>query len=172
LGVLFNGAAVWRLRKGKDSLNQRTVMLHLLEDVLGWVAVLIGSIAIYFTGFHLLDPLLSVGIAAYILFNALKNLVRILRVFLQAVPDELDVNALKSDILKVAGVREIHDFHLWSLDGNYHVLTLHVVAESAPDIQKSVEIKEAIRQLSIHHKVEHVTIELESEAEHCLIDCR
>lgn len=167
LGVLFNGAAVWRLRKGDASLNRRTVMLHLMEDVLGWAAVLAGSVIIYITDFHLLDPLLSMGIAGYILYNAIRNLGGIMQVFLQAVPDHVDIDALKKAILGVQGVLEIHDFHLWTLDGSYHVLTLHVVAKDRDNMEHCMRIKEEIRRFSAQLKVEHVTIELEAPEEHC-----
>jgi cobalt-zinc-cadmium efflux system protein len=171
LGVFFNGLAVWRLGRGGNALNQRTVRLHLLEDVLGWGAVLVGSIVIHFTGFYQLDPILSLLIAAYILFNALRNMRGIMRVFLQATPGQIDVGELKDAIKSVSGVAEIHDFHLWTLDGDYHVLTLHAVTDKKRTTEECIAIKESIRALSASRKVGHVTIELESAEEHCQIIC-
>ncbi|MEM9834778.1 MAG: cation diffusion facilitator family transporter, partial [Bacteroidota bacterium] len=129
LGVLMNGAAVLRLMKGGNSINQRTVMLHLMEDALGWVAVLIGSAVMLVTNWVIIDPLLSVGIALFILWNAFKNLRKVLMIFLQATPENLDIERVRQKLLAINGVIDIHDTHLWTMDGQYHILSAHLVVE-------------------------------------------
>ncbi|MGQ1947896.1 cation transporter [Geofilum sp. OHC36d9] len=82
------------MQGGGKSLNNRAVMLHLLDDVLGWVAVLVGSILIHFTGWYIIDPLLSLVVAAFILYNVVGNLKRVFRVFLQSTPEGFDYDDL------------------------------------------------------------------------------
>lgn len=167
LGVAINGLAVLRLKKGKDSLNQRTVMLHLLEDVLGWVAVLIGSIIMYFTDISIIDPLLSLGIAAYILWNTLRNLKSILSVFLQATPDNVDIENIDQQLGKIPGVISVHDTHVWSLDGNYHILTTHLVLNENKSLQEIASIRASSNEVLKNNHIEHATIQCEYEGEVC-----
>lgn len=161
LGVIMNGIAVLRLRSKSKSLNQRTVMLHLLEDVLGWVAVLIASIVIYFTNWYILDPILSMLIAAYILFNALKNLKSIMHIFLQAIPNDINVQEIQQLAIQIDGVREVNDLHVWSLDGEFNIASMHVFYTTGFDLEKSESLKCEIRKLFADKGIEHVTLELE-----------
>jgi cobalt-zinc-cadmium efflux system protein len=169
LGVIINGAAVLRLKKG-ESHNEKVVALHLLEDVLGWVAVLIGSVVIYFTDWYIIDPILSLGIALFILFNVYKNLKSSLNIILQAIPEALDLAKIETAILQVNGVVSMHDLHIWSLDGQRNVLTVHVVLAQNLTSQHAVkvEISEAMHALGI----DHCTIETELSGEDCVLkDC-
>ena len=162
LGVIMNGLAVLRLKSKSKSLNQRTVMLHLLEDVMGWGAVLVASIVIYFTNWYILDPILSMLIAAYILFNALKNLKSIMHIFLQAIPNDVDVQQIQSAALKIEGVEEVNDLHVWSLDGEFNIASMHVFYSQEFDLEKSEWLKTEIRKLFEEKGIEHVTLELEA----------
>lgn len=168
LGIVFNGIAVLRLQGGGKSLNNRAVMLHLLEDVLGWVAVLVGSILIHFTGWYIIDPLLSLGVAAFILYNVVGNLKRVFRVFLQSTPEGFDYDALEVKLLAIKGVHDIHDVHIWSMDGSYHIMSLHLVVGDAvsSDTMKSLRLQAdvLIREAGINHPT--IAIEFEEEACH------
>jgi len=161
LGVIMNGIAVLRLRSNSKSLNQRTVMLHLLEDVLGWGAVLVASIVIYFTNWYILDPILSMLIAGYILFNALKNLKSIMHIFLQAIPNDVNVQEIQNLALKIDGVQEVNDLHVWSLDGEFNIASMHVFYKAEFDLEESESLKSEIRKLFADKGIEHVTLELE-----------
>ena len=161
LGVIMNGIAVLRLRSNSKSLNQRTVMLHLLEDVLGWGAVLVASIVIYFTNWYILDPILSLLIAGYILFNALKNLKSIMHIFLQAIPNDVNVQEIQNLALKIEGVQEVNDLHVWSLDGEFNIASMHVFYKAEFDLEESESLKSEIRKLFADKGIEHVTLELE-----------
>ena len=144
IGVLVNGAAVFRLKKGK-SLNEKVVSLHLFEDVLGWVAILIGSIIMYFFDVPVLDPLMSIAISFFVLYNVYKNLRQSLHIILQGTPVELDINEI-SDFLKENNeIANIHDLHIWSIDGNYNILSVHIVLKNNSLIEDIVEIKNNIR---------------------------
>lgn len=161
LGVIMNGIAVLRLKGNSSSLNQRTVMLHLLEDVLGWAAVLVASIIIYFTHWYILDPILSLCIAGYILFNALKNLKSIMHIFLQAIPNDVDVQEIQLEAEKIEGVEKVNDLHIWSLDGEFNIASMHVFYTAEFNVEKSEWLKKEVRKLFKAKGIEHVTLELE-----------
>ena len=167
LGIIFNGLAVLRLKGGGASLNNRAVMLHLMEDVLGWVAVLVGSIIIYYTGWFWIDPLLSIGVAIYILYHVFGNMRKILDVFLQSTPSNIDIIGMESELVALDGVQEVHDTHIWSLDGNYNVLSIHVVV----DVNTSGATQQTIRgkadEIIRAYGIDHPTVAIEFKGEEC-----
>ncbi|MBK9275260.1 MAG: cation transporter [Flavobacteriales bacterium] len=168
-GLAMNGLAAWRLHAG-STLNERGAYLHLLEDVLGWAAVLVGAVLIHFTGWVVLDPLLSVGISGYILFNAVGTLRRGTAILMQHVPEGIDLAAVRERLLAIPHVRDLHDQHTWSLDGSFVVHTVHLVVADV-EHREALDIKcrarEVLRALGIHH----ATIELEWEGEDCGTNC-
>lgn len=166
VGIAVNGAAVLRLKGGK-SLNERVVAWHLLEDVLGWAAVLAVSIVLFFKDVRILDPLLSVVITLYVLYNVAKNFRKTISLFLQGVPEEVDITSLEADILSLDNVESVHHTHVWSLDGANHVLTTHVVVENHTPRAAIVSLKGAIRELVENLDIEHTTIEVEHLGESC-----
>jgi cobalt-zinc-cadmium efflux system protein len=171
VGILINGAAVLRTRKA-DSLNERVVSLHLLEDVLGWVAVLIGSIVMHFTGFKIIDPILSIVIAGFVLINVFKNIKEVLPILLQGSSAEVDRGHIIMELSEINEVGSIHDLHIWSLDEAYHVLTLHVVLKKDYTAGELAELKNKIRTALTEEGIKHCTIEFESPGEECsLEDC-
>lgn len=170
LGVAFNGYAAWKLSHG-SSLNERAVRLHLLEDVLGWVAVLIGSIFIYFFEWYIIDPILSVFIMVYILSNVYKNLRDSFRVLLQAKPEGLDLDALHTELEAIEGVENIHDLHAWTMDGEYVVLTLHI-SSNLKEVAAIQALRKQVREAVAKHNIEHVTTEVHPPGEECdYLDC-
>jgi cobalt-zinc-cadmium efflux system protein len=169
VGVLVNGAAVFRLKKG-NSINERVVSLHLLEDVLGWLAILIGSVVMHFFDVPVLDPIMSVGIACFVLYNVFKNIRQSLRIILQGTPAEVDMADISTHIQQFDGVESVHDLHVWSVDGTYNVLTVHVVLNKALEMEKLAELKAAIRD-SLHEQgIQHATIEFETAEERCVFE--
>ncbi len=167
VGVFVNLFAAVCTREG-GSLNQRAVNLHMVEDVLGWIVVLIGAIVMRFTDLAILDPLLSSFVALFLLFNACKNLREALSLFLIKIPGGLNVEELKRKLLSIEGIVDVHHIHLWSLDGQQNFATLHAVI--AKDTR---EIKAAIREKMAECGVGHVTVEIEEEGEPCQeISCR
>ncbi len=165
-GILVNGLAAYKLSKGK-SLNERVLNWHLLEDVLGWVAVLIVSIVLMFVDWPILDPILSIVFTLFIALNVIRNLWKTLRLFMQAVPDrELrqQVQTLLSDL---NDVNDVHHLHLWSLDGEHHVLTVHLVIEKSLDSAGQLKLKQKIAEALQPYDFEHTTIEFEFFNEVC-----
>ena len=128
LGVAVNGMAFFKLGTS-DKANIKAVRLHLLEDVMGWLAVIVGSVIIYFTGFTWIDPLLSVIIAIYILYNTSINLRSFTRIFLQGLPSGIDEMSLRNRLESIPGVVSLHDLHIWSMDGSYNILSVHLVVK-------------------------------------------
>lgn len=167
VGVAVNLAAAIFTRHG-DSLNQRAVNLHMLEDVLGWIVVLIGALVMRFTDWVFLDPLMSMGVAVFILIHALKNLKAILDLFLEKTPDGISVEELTHHLTELAGVVSIHHVHIRSLDGTRHYATLHAVIDGDPAAAKA-----AIRAEMAEHGITHATIETETPDEVCgEVECR
>ncbi|RBW56356.1 cation transporter [Tenacibaculum sp. E3R01] len=167
LGILVNGAAVFKLKKG-TTINEKVVYLHLIEDVLGWVAVLIASIIMQFWDFPILDPILSLLIALYVLFNVYKNMKESLAVILQGIPENLSIEDIKNYILKNPSVEDVHDFHLWTMDGEYTILTVHVVLKNNSNLKEIAVLKGTLKK-ELHDKyhLEHITIEFELKTEEC-----
>lgn len=167
LGVIINGIAVLRTRKG-ESVNERVVSLHLLEDVLGWVAVLVVSIVMMFVNLPILDPLLSIGISIFILYNVYRNLKVTFNVMLQGVPADVDVDILKDELLQIEDVQAIHDFHVWSMDSQYNIASLHVVLKKGTMNEELLKrLKTEIKHAMEEKGVQHTTIEFEEEGEKC-----
>lgn len=166
VGVLVNGAAVLKLRKG-HSLNEKVVSLHLLEDVLGWVAILVGSVVMYFFEVPVLDPIMSIAIACFVLYNVYKNLSQSLHIILQGIPEEVSLNEITDMLQQFEIIESVHDLHVWTVDGSYNVLTVHVVVANKMSMEKLAELKDEIRNILCNIGIEHVTIEFEMANEHC-----
>ncbi|MBL7711115.1 MAG: cation transporter [Chitinophagaceae bacterium] len=165
LGLVFNGFAMLRLRRG-NSISERVVSLHFLEDVLGWVAVLLGALVMMVYDIPILDPLLSLAIACFILFNVYRNLKPALKIVLQGIPDAAQEAAIRATILSCDKVSEIHDFRMWSLDGEHSVISLHAVVTEEMSLKQAEHLKEKIKADLLQHEVVHATIEIEYAPEH------
>ncbi|WP_299989435.1 cation diffusion facilitator family transporter [uncultured Pontibacter sp.] len=166
LGVLVNGAAALRLNKG-ESLNERVAMLHLMEDVLGWAAVLVGGILLYFFDWPIIDPLLSVLITCFILYNVVRNLRKGLQILLQGTPANISLQEVRRRLQLLPEVRSVHDLHLWTLDGMSHVLTMHAVVNQNLSLEEAHGVKQRIRDTMQDAHIDHVTVELEMPGQEC-----
>ena len=161
IGVCVNGCAAFFTHTG-DSLNRKAVHLHMLEDVLGWAAVLVGAVAMRFTDLAIFDPILSVGVALFILIQAVRNAKGIVEVLLEKVPAHIKTADIREDIQAMDGVLDVHHIHVWSLDGQRHAATVHAVIDGEPHT-----IKKAIREAVRKRGVGHVTVETETAQEPC-----
>ena len=135
----------------------------MIEDVLGWIIVLIGAIVIKFTNFTLIDPILSILVAIYILSNAIKSYKKIFNLFLEKTPEDIKIEELKEHILSIKGVEGIHHIHIWSMDGINNYATMHIVT----DTKKLDELKKAIKEELKEHGISHTTIETEDKDYEC-----
>ena len=161
VGASINLFAAFFTRHG-DSLNQRAINLHMLEDVLGWIVVLVGAVIMRFTDLSFIDPILSIGVAIFILVNAAGNLKEVVDLFLEKIPKSIQMEDLKAHLCSIEGVLDVHHIHVWSMDENSIYATMHVVTNGDHH-----EIKEMVREELSEHGICHATLELESEGEHC-----
>ena len=160
-GVAVNFLAALFTREG-DSINQKAVNLHMLEDVLGWCVVLVGSLVMKFTDLRLIDPLMSVAVSVFILVGALRELREVVELFLMKTPDGVPFEGIRSAAQSVEGVEEIHHVHVWSMDGSLSCAELHVVTDGDP-----VRVKRELREKLAEIGIGHVTLELERSSERC-----
>ena len=160
-GVAVNFIAAMVTKDG-GSLNQKAVNLHMLEDVLGWAVVLVGAVVMRFTDFAIIDPILSIAVAAFILINAIKNLKEILDLFLEKIPHGIEIDEIKEHLLEIQGVLDVHHIHIWSMDGQNNYATMHIVTN-----ENSGDIKEKVRHELSEHNIGHATLEIEAEGENC-----
>ena len=161
LGVCVNLCAALFTSKGQ-SINQKAVNLHMLEDVLGWVVVLIGAIVMRFTNFTLIDPLMSIGVAMFILYHAAGNLIEVADLFLLKTPKHINPPKIKVQLEALQGVADVHHIHLWSMDGQQQYASMHIVTDEEPSKIKA-QIRHTLRSIGI----DHVTLELETTTEDC-----
>ena len=161
VGVCVNLGAALITRKG-ESLNQKAVNLHMLEDVLGWIVVLVGAVVMRFTDLALLDPILSIGVAIFIGVNAVRNLKEAVDIFLEKTPHGTDMQLLKNSLSELSEVQDVHHIHLWTMDGRSHYATMHIVTDGDPH-----RVKDAVRERLKALGIDHVTLEVEAENEHC-----
>lgn len=166
IGVTVNALAMLRLSKGK-SANIRIVALHLLEDVLGWVAILVVAIILLFKDIHILDPILATLITLYILTNVVKQLKAIVPVLLQAVPASTDLYDIEDQLKNLEHVASVHHLHIWSLDGEHTILTAHIVSEKALNADEYALLKKRLRQIIDANGIYHSTLEIELPEEIC-----
>lgn len=161
-GVIINFIAAYFTKEG-DSLNQKAVNLHMLEDVLGWAVVLIGAIVIKFTKINIIDSIMSIGVAIFILINAAKSFKSIIDLFLEKTPNGIEIDELKEHLLKIENVKDVHHIHIWSMDGINNYATMHIVT----DILETKHLKHEIKEELKEHGISHATIEIEELNEEC-----
>ena len=169
VGIAVNGYAAWKMSGGK-SLNEKVVSWHLLEDVLGWVAVFIVAVVLQFKDIQYLDPLLSLLITTYILWGVIKRLKETLFIFLQGVPEDIDVSEIEAKLLEIEHVKSMHHTHVWSLEGEHHVFSTHVKLEKITDPKQITEVKKASKKALEGYHFTHCTIETELDDENCELD--
>ena len=165
-GVLVNGAAALRLRGGR-TMNEQVVAWHLVEDLLGWAAILVVSLALMIFDLPVLDPAVSLLITLVVLVNVIRNLRRTVVIFLQGVPPSLSLQVVEEQLGRLPGVRGLHDLHLWSLDGEHHILTAHVMIPEDVSGEESVAIKCRVKDAAAALGISHATIEIEQPGEVC-----
>ncbi|GAB2768797.1 cation diffusion facilitator family transporter [Actinomadura fibrosa] len=166
IGVLVNGFAAYKLSKG-TSMNEKVVSWHLMEDVLGWVAVLIVAIVLQFKDIHYLDPALSLLITIFILFNVAKRLKDTLFIFLQGVPKEIDLEEVKEKLSQIPNIASLHHVHIWSLEGTDHVFTTHIKLKNISHFQQLLDVKRQVKDVLQEYKFDHYTVETELDEETC-----
>jgi cobalt-zinc-cadmium efflux system protein len=170
IGIFFNGMGFLLLKRG-ESLNEKVLSWHLLEDVLGWIVILIGGVIITFWDVYLLDPIMTLGLTVFILYNVSKNLKEAINILMEGVPAHIHIDEVKRDLLAIDGVLGVHDVHIWSLEGETDILTAHLVADEE-HLEKADQTRKNVKEVLKKHHIEHSTIELESKYYCSGIECK
>ena len=160
IGCIINFWAA-KITHSHNSINQKAVSLHMMEDMFGWISVLIGAIIMKFTNWSFIDPCISIIISIFIMYHAIKNIVLITNMFLIKTPSNISIIDIKHSLIILPGIKDVHHIHVWSLDEANVIATVHVVAEYNPAIKK------VIKQTLKKHGINHATIEFENFDEHC-----
>ena len=166
-GVLINSYAAYKTAFGEKH-NEKAINLHMLEDVLGWIAVLIGSIFIKYFNLTIIDPILSILIAIYILYHVYRNLKEVFDIFMEKSPVYIDVNEVKNEINKQNDeIKNIHHVHIWSLDGINNYMTAHVLLKKDLNEKQIIELKNKLKEQLKKSNINHTTLEIEYNNEKC-----
>ncbi len=167
LGLAVNGFAAYRISKG-ESLNEKMLMWHMIEDVMGWALVLVGAIVMKFFDIPQIDAGLAIILSLWILYNVFKNVREALRIFLMGTPGALQLKEIEAEILKIVDIRQVHHAHLWSLDGQSHVYTAHLVFAAGVDFEKMMSAKEKVKGLVRRFGIVEASLETEWENANCI----
>ena len=177
IGLVLNMFATFRTEDGRfnviKAVEKKTLNCILLEDVIGWAIVLIGTAIMLITGWDWLDPMMSAIISLYLILSSFTAFRKVLELFLEKVPNGESVDVVKYQVLAIPHVKDVHSIHLWSMDGKSMCATMHVVIDGkivdGSLIENSVEnpmnIKKEIRKQLRSAGVNDVTIEIETEQE-------
>jgi len=166
--IAANGFSAWLMSRG-ESHNESLINLHMMEDVLGWVGVLAVSIVLNYMNWYILDPLLSIGIASFIIYKTWPLFKDTIRIFLEATPKDLSRRDIEQAILGIDGVTNVSHLHLWSIDGSEHAMTV-TVSTAVEEMIAIEKIKQRIRTDLSDFAVHHSTIEFVYDPENTL--CR
>ena len=158
IAVTINVLASLVVRKGQTK-NESILSLHFLEDTLGWLAVILMAIVLRFTDWYILDPLLSLVISIFILIKAIPRFWSTLKIFLDAVPEGVDIKQVMSDLEGLDNVASLNQLNLWTMDGLEKNAIVHVCLEEIEHIEYC---KESIRNLLKDYGFQNVTIEVDA----------
>ncbi len=173
VAFLINAGTAWLVKSGSENdLNLRSTFLHLMGDVLSTIGAIVAGVMIAFTNWNWLDPLVSVFIGAFILWNAWGILRQSIHILLESTPESIDVNSLIKDLLQVEGVRDVHDLHVWSINENLRALSAHVTTDDVL-VSAGLPIQQKVNELLAHkYNIQHATLQLECEGcNHNLLFC-
>ena len=160
-GVLMNGAIAGLLWKFSGDVNIRSVFLHMLGDTLSTAAVIVGGVAILFTGIMWIDPVLSLGIAAMIVWSSVSIVRETLNILLEGTPRTVQLADIRAAVEDIPGVLDVHDLHVWSLGSASHALASHVTIPEMP-LSECGSILDAINcALRDRFHITHTTIQFE-----------
>lgn len=168
IGIVINAAsAILFFREKEKDINVKSAYLHLLSDALVSAGIVVGGIIMYYTHWNWIDNALSIAIAIVILFSTWKLLKESLRLSLDGVPENIDLEKIKTAVIKADGVAGIHHIHVWAISSTENAMTAHLVLKKNIGQEREQEIKHNIRHELEHNNIRHVTLETEREGEAC-----
>ena len=168
VGIIINGITALLFLRTKDKdINVKSAYLHLMSDALVSLGIVIGGIVMYYTHWFWLDSVLSIVIALVILLSTWKLLKQSIRLSLDGIPDDINLDDVTQSVLKTKGVVAMHHLHIWAISSTENALTAHVVLEQTRTIEEEYAIKNNIKHLLKEKNIHHVTIETERENNLC-----
>jgi cobalt-zinc-cadmium efflux system protein len=167
LAFLINASTAWLVKSGSEhDLNLRSTFLHLMGDVMSTLGAVIAGVIIAFTSWNWLDPLVSVMIGLFILWNAWGILRQSIHILLESTPESIDMDAMVASMLKVDGVLGVHDLHVWSINENLQALSAHILTDNI-SISTGASIQQDLNEILAHkYNILHATLQLECEGCH------
>jgi cobalt-zinc-cadmium efflux system protein len=169
VGIAINLFIGFGLRKEKENLNVRAATLHVFGDVGASAAVIVAGLLILLTGWNLADPILSLGIATLIAFGAWRIVRETADILLESVPKDINLSALVRDMMRVKGVQDVHDLHVWCITNNMYALSCHAQIDDLPPSQSAPILSSLEHVLREKYRIGHTAIQFESYAHqgHC-----
>lgn len=168
IGIVINGISAFMFFRDKDrDINVKSAFLHLASDALVSLGLVAGGIIIYYTNLYWIDPLLSIIICLVIIVSTWSLLKDSLRLSLDGVPDNVDLNKVKDEVLKTDGVKDFHHLHIWAMSTTENALTGHLVIDNSISKDRISTIKDQIKHELLHMNIQHITLETEFENDNC-----
>lgn len=160
IGIIANTIGSLKLKKG-HSANEKILSWHLLEDVLGWIGILIAAVVIRFTGLYIIDPIITIGFTVFVLWGVWRNSKELFNIFLEGVPSQQPLAQIVQEIENLDGIKYVYDIHLWSLDGSHNLTSIKAIIDNEKGYARDT-INKNIKDILLKYKITHSTIELES----------
>jgi cobalt-zinc-cadmium efflux system protein len=158
----MNGTISWFLFRSAHDVNIRSAFIHQLGDTLSTAAVIVGGLAILFTGRHWVDPALSIGIACLILWSSLGIIRETLNILLEGAPSGMSVEKIVSGVRAIGGVNDVHDVHVWSIGSDSHALSCHIRIDDMPLSESEAILRQVTDLLARDFHIHHTTIQFEN----------
>lgn len=168
IGIFVNGISAMLFMKGKDNdINIKSAYLHLISDAIVSMGLVVGGVIIIYTGWYIIDSILSLVIAGIIVTNTWRLLRDSLRLSLDAVPTGISIENIRAIALKIKGIKDLHHIHIWAISTTENALTAHLVLPNGTTIDEEQQIKHELRHQLEHNNIHHITLESERENEPC-----
>lgn len=161
-GVVMNGVIAAMLWRVSHDVNIRSVFIHMLGDTLSTAAVIVGGIAILYTGIVWIDPALSVAIAAMIFWSSFGIVRETLNILLEGTPHGISLDEIRSSLLALEGVQNVHDLHVWSLGSNSRALATHITIADIPPSESNIILDNVREVLRKKFRIRHTTVQFEN----------
>ena len=162
-GVVMNGIIALMLHGSSHDVNVRSAFIHMLGDTLSTAAVIVGGWVILFTGKTWVDPVLSFGIGALILWSSFGIIRETLNILLEGTPKGVSMDLLADAMKQVDGVRDVHDLHVWSIGSEMHALSCHIAIADIPPSASEAILRDVKERLAVQFRIHHTTIQFEHE---------
>lgn len=162
IGLVANMVGVFFLSQARHhNMNVRSAFLHVVSDLLSSVGVIIAAIVIRYTDWFVIDPLISIAIALIILRSAITLLFESVNILMEATPKDINFAQIRSEIIKIDGVRDVHELHIWTIASGFHSLSCHILIDDILTSHSNEILDQVKHLLEEHHGINHTTVQFE-----------